>query len=66
VLLLDQELPEPALRALVSEIDDDLVWTAGVAREDFVLSVFVGREVGVYDDEARAVDPSSANGDNGH
>ncbi|HLI27897.1 MAG TPA: hypothetical protein VKZ60_12540 [Chloroflexota bacterium] len=62
LLLLEQELDRAVVRALLAQIDDDLVWTAGVAREDFVVSVFVGREVGVFDDRARAESEASPNG----
>lgn len=62
LLLLEQELDRPVVRTLVAQIDDDLVWTAGVAREDFVLSVYVGRELGVFDDSTRAEGEGSPNG----
>ncbi len=36
---------------LVEAIDEDLVLPAGVIRDDFVVNVFQGREIGVYSDE---------------
>ena len=36
---------------LVEVIDEELVLPAGVIRDDFVVTVFQGREVGVYSDE---------------
>ncbi len=36
---------------LIEVIDEELVLPAGVIRDDFVVSVFQGREVGVFSDE---------------
>ncbi|MBX5492962.1 MAG: hypothetical protein IRZ14_17570 [Chloroflexi bacterium] len=67
LLLLEQELEAVVIRALLDQLDEDLVWTAGVAREDFIVSVFVGRELGTFDDATRAErDGSQAGGDNGN
>lgn len=66
LLLLEEELSGEVLRPLTSQIDDDLVWTAGVAREDFVLSIYVGRELATIDDAGREKTEDSQNGDNGH
>jgi hypothetical protein len=66
LLLLENEQDDAALRTIIAQIDEDLVWTASVARDDFVLSVYVGREISVYDDAARSGDKNGAdNGGNG-
>jgi hypothetical protein len=53
LLLLERELAAAELNRLIAQIDEDLVWTASVAREDFVVAVYAGRELGVWDDAAR-------------
>jgi len=53
LLLLEAELGAADLERLIAQIDEDLVWTASVAREDFVVTVYAGRELGVWDDAAR-------------
>ncbi len=53
LLLLEHELVGADLDRLIAQIDEDLVWTASVARDDFVVAVYTGRELGVLDDAAR-------------
>jgi hypothetical protein len=60
LLLFEREPAEEEIAAVVAYVDEDLVWTASVPREDFVVSVYVGREVGVFDDAAR--DHGNGNG----
>ena len=62
LLLLEEEVDADGIHALTAQLDDDLVWTAGVAREDLVLSVYVGHELGTFDDDARAEHEGSRNG----
>ena len=50
-LLIERELEEESLMDLIDQIDDEVVRTSSVPRDDFVVSVFHGREVGVYGDE---------------
>lgn len=42
---------EEEILELIEEIDDELVISADVAREDFVVTVYQGKEVGVYSDD---------------
>ena len=35
---------------LIEKIDEDLVWSADLPRDDFVVTVYQGKEVGVYSD----------------
>jgi hypothetical protein len=53
LLLLESDLAGAELERLIAQIDEDLVWTASVAREDFIVAVYAGRELGVWDDAAR-------------
>ena len=53
VLVFEREPAQQEVADLIGRVDEDLVWTAGVARNDFVVSVYVGRELGVFDDAAR-------------
>lgn len=50
-LVLDRELSDEDSTQLIEHIDDDLVLSGEVAREDFLIRVFVGREVGLFSDE---------------
>lgn len=50
-LVLDRELSEEDTSALIEQIDEDLVLSGEVNREDFLIRVYVGREVGLYSDE---------------
>ncbi|MBI3968023.1 MAG: hypothetical protein HY329_20480 [Chloroflexi bacterium] len=50
-LLVERELEEESLMDLIDQIDDEIVRTSSVPRDDFVVTVFQGREVGVYGDE---------------
>ena len=40
------------LSELIELIDEQLVLTADVTREDFVITVFAGRQVGIYSDDS--------------
>ena len=50
LLIVERELPEVELRALVQRLDEDLVWTADQPREDFLVTVYRGTEVVVVSD----------------
>lgn len=50
LLVLEGERAEEEILDIIERIDDDLVWSADVAREDFIVTVYQGREVGVYSD----------------
>ncbi|HET6317747.1 MAG TPA: hypothetical protein VFG86_14910 [Chloroflexota bacterium] len=54
LLVVERDLDEADVQRLVQRIDDDLVWTADVAREDFLVTAYRGTEIGVISD--RAVD----------
>ena len=50
-LCVAESLTEEDVRELVSEIDERLVLTSDPFREDFVVTVWSGRESAVYSDE---------------
>ncbi len=50
-IVVERELEEDDILDLIEQADDELVLTADVPREDFVVSVYQGREVGTYSDE---------------
>ena len=50
VLIVERELSDEDLHGLVQRIDDDLVWTADQPREDFLVTIYQGTEIGVLSD----------------
>jgi hypothetical protein len=50
VLIVERDLSDQELHDLVQRIDDDLVWTADMSREDFLVTVYRGTETGVISD----------------
>jgi len=50
-LILERELEETELTKLIEQIDEDLVLSADMPRDDFLVSVYIGRDVGFYSDE---------------
>jgi hypothetical protein len=50
-LAVSESMTEEEIRTLISEIDERLVLTADPFREDFMVTVWTGREYGNYSDE---------------
>ena len=50
-LILERELEETDLTKLIEQIDEDLVLSADMPRDDFLVSVYVGRDIGFYSDD---------------
>ena len=50
-LVVEREMEEDDVLDLIEQADDELVLTADVPREDFVVSVYQGRDLGTYSDE---------------
>lgn len=59
-LTVPQEMLEEDLLELIEVVDDELVVSADVPREDFVVTVYKGREAGVYSDDI--LDQGNGNG----
>jgi hypothetical protein len=58
-LILERELEESDLSKLIEQIDEDLVLSADMPRDDFLVSVYIGKDVGFYSDEYFAEDNES-------
>ena len=63
-LILERELEETDITKLIEQIDEDLVLSADMPRNDFLVSVYLGKDVGFYSDEYFA-DENSAGEDFG-
>jgi hypothetical protein len=63
LLILDGERAEDDVLDLIEQIDDDLVLTADVAREDFMVTVYQGREIGLYSDPRDDLDEDDLDDD---
>jgi hypothetical protein len=50
-LCVTERLAEEGIRELISEIDERLVLASDPYREDFVVTIWAGREAAVYSDE---------------
>jgi hypothetical protein len=50
-LCVGETLDEDSIQDLIAQIDERLVMTTDPYREDFVVTVWTGRESGVYSDE---------------
>jgi len=53
-LVLEHDLGREDLAKLIEQIDEDLVLSADVPRDDFLVSVYRGTEVGFFNDTFRA------------
>lgn len=68
-LCVGESLGEEDVRELISEIDERLVLTTDPFREDFVVTVWTGKETGVFSDEDFEGDEEEEDDedeDNGH
>ena len=59
-LILERDLEEADLTKLIEQIDEDLVLSADMPRDDFLVSVYVGKDVGFYSDEYFADESDNA------
>ena len=50
-LCVPDDFSEDAIQDLIGEVDDRLVMTAEPFREDFIVTVWLGRQAGVYSEE---------------
>jgi hypothetical protein len=55
-LLLDVDLTDDELQSLIDQLDEELVQTHDPEREDFLVTVFKGEELGFYSDEFESDD----------
>lgn len=52
-LVVDDDTPEETVTRIIDDIDENLVLPSDVPRDNFLVRVFAGREVGLYSDELR-------------
>lgn len=57
-LAVTESLTEEDIQDLIAQIDERLVMTCDPYREDFIVTVWTGRETGVYSDEDNEDDDS--------
>jgi hypothetical protein len=50
-ICVNEGLDEDGVQEIIGTVDDELVMSADPYREDFVATVWTGREMGVYSDE---------------
>ena len=50
-MVIERELEEDDVLDIIEQADDELVMTADVPRDDFIVSVYQGRDVGTYSDD---------------
>lgn len=62
LIVLERSLGSEQERALIERIDEDLVWTADQPRDDFIATVYVGQETGVYSDDEGEEDEDDEEG----
>lgn len=53
-LILEQELARAELARLIDQIDEDLVLSADIPRDNFLVTVYTGKEVGLFSDDYHA------------
>lgn len=53
-LVLERDLGREDLAKLIEQMDEDLVLSADTPRDDFLVSVYRGKEQGFYNDSFRA------------
>jgi nicotinamide riboside kinase len=53
-LILEQDLDRPAIARLIERIDEDLVLSADTPRDDLLVNVYRGSEVGFFTDTFHA------------
>lgn len=51
-LILEQAMEREDLTKLIEQIDEDLVLSADVPRDDLLVSVYIGHDAGFFDDQS--------------
>lgn len=55
-LILERDLDREDLVKLIEQIDEDLVLSADIPRDDLLVSVYIGHDAGFFNDETLAGD----------
>ena len=50
-LCVGENVTQEGIQDLIEAVDDELVMSADVPREDFIITVYQGREAGVFSDQ---------------
>jgi hypothetical protein len=50
-LCVEEKITAETVQELIDQVDEELVMSADVARDDFIVTVYQGREVGIFSDE---------------
>ncbi len=61
-LCVGEALAQEDIRELIDIVDQELVLSADVMRPDFVVTVYQGREVGIFTDQDLAEEEEEGNG----
>jgi hypothetical protein len=59
-LIIEEDLSKADLARLIEQIDEDLVLSADTPRDDFLVTVYQGKELGFFTDTYRADDEGVA------
>ena len=62
-IVLEREMPESEVANIIEEIDNNLVISATVKREDLNVWVYTGREMGFFSDEEPYLDEGGFEGE---
>jgi hypothetical protein len=62
LLIVERDMAQEETMELIETIDEDLVWSADLPRDDFVVTVYQGQEVGVFSDPRFEDDEEEENG----
>jgi hypothetical protein len=60
-LCINEEISMEAIQDLIELVDEELVMSAEIFREDFIVTVHQGKEIGVFSDEDEEEDIEEAN-----
>jgi hypothetical protein len=60
-LCVNEEISMEAIQDLIELIDEELVMSAEIFREDFIVTVHQGKEIGVFSDEEEGEEVDEAN-----
>ena len=50
-LCVNEKVTADDIQELIDHVDEELVMSADVARDDFIVTVYQGREAGIFSDE---------------
>ena len=62
LLIVERDMTQEETMELIETIDEVLVWSADLPRDDFVVTVYQGQEVGVFSDPRFEDDEDEENG----